>query len=726
MIFRFWLEENLIDEPVGFDATKMKLSRSESYHGIIAETDSQTVEFYGVGYQILKDLYDASGIDASMNLRIEYACENTFETLGVYSITFYNSEWYCGDDCFCKVGLERKGCIYQLKNGMDTKVNLDAKFGIDGSSSIGDYEYLRKEISIPSKTIRYTNNIDSTVDIAQDFTTDINGTFGGATTGLMQVEHWLPFENIKLNEIDDLYSLPTWDKNFGAINSGVADNFNIFTVNPPDVVCLDSTYNFKLVSKGNLSFNTSASLTPIAVDFYVTKWSAGAFSSILYNDSLTNTGSFPNYVYSWDIDTTFSTTLNTGDQILMYVFLNAQKTTSGSFSDYIITHEQPNSLQILLDSLCPATDCKTYMINEALSKTSEYVTNGCLRVYSEYLGRTDSEPFNFDNDGCGGMLTLTKGQLLRQLETRLTGDQAPVFNVSFSDILKALDSILGIGYTIEELGSIEVLRVENWEYFYQDNIMADIGLVSINKRPRLSLHIKNFKTGYNKYQAEESNGLDEFLTEREYSTKLVNNDLTVDKVCQFIASGYAIELTRRQNYDNTKDWRFDDDTFIICTKRDGLDIVVEQGNINSPANIIDPTTILNFRISPARMAMNLFKYLTTFIKGTKELIFANGKGNIAAEGELDSICSIEAGVISEKQNLTQTDFAGDQSGLFTAELHEVENVPLTFDQYKTIRANPHGLIGYKCDDTQLYGWIQSLEYSFVDGDATLILIPKNV
>jgi len=264
------------------------------------------------------------------------------------------------------------------------------------------------------------------------------------------------------------------------------------------------------------------------------------------------------------------------------------------------------------------------------------------------------------------------------------------------------------------------------QYFYQDNILADIGLVSITKRPRLSLYIKNFKTGYSKYEAEQFNGLDEFLTERDYTTKLVNNNNTLERVCQFIASGYAIELTRREGNLNTKDWRFDADTFLICTKRDGLDIAVEQGNINSPANIIDPTTILNFRISPARMAMNLFKYLTSFIKGTKELIFSSGKGNIAAEGELDSVCSIEAGVISEKQNLTQTDFAGSQSGLFTAELHEIENVPLTFEQYKTIRANPHGLIAYKCDNTQLYGWIQSLEYSFVDGDATLILIPKNV
>ena len=724
MIFRFYLNDTLVDEPVGFDATKIKMTRSEAYHGILAETDSQSVEFYGNGYEILKQAYDTNSIDASVILKIEYACTDSFELLGEYSITFYNSEWYCGDDCYCKVGIERKGCIYQLKNAIDTKVNLDAIVGIDGITSIGDYQYLGKKISIPSKTIRYTNQVDSENEITQDFTTDINGSFGGGTTGLMQVEHWLPFETIKLNEIDDLYSLPTWDKNFGAINSTVADNFNIFTANPKSVVCTDSTYNFNLQSTGVLKFNTSATLFPIAVTFYVTKWSGGAFSSILYSDLLTNTGSGFNYEFRWNISDTFSTILNTKDQILMYVFLNAQKTTSGSFTDYIITHEKNNSFTTVLDSLCPATDCKTYMVNEALSKTSEYITNGCLKVYSDYLGRTDSEPYNSNNDGCGGMIALTKGQLLRQLDIRLLGKDSPVFSLSFNDILKALDCIYGIGYTIEQQNNDEILRVENWEYFYQNNIMIDIGTVSITKKPRLSLFIKNYKTGYSKYEAEETNGLDEFLTEREYSTKLINNDITVDKICQFIASGYAIELTRRQTYDNTKDWRFDDDTFLICTKRYNNEIIVEQGNIIDANNIIDPNTILNYRISPVRMAMNLFRYITTFIKNTKELIFSNGKGNISAEGQLSSFCSIETGVISEKQNLLQNDFISDQTELFNPELHEIENVPLTFEQYKSIKSNPHGLIGYKCDGNQLYGWVQSLEYSFVDGDATFILIPK--
>jgi hypothetical protein len=58
------------------------------------------------------------------------------------------------------------------------------------------------------------------------------------------------------------------------------------------------------------------------------------------------------------------------------------------------------------------------------------------------------------------------------------------------------------------------------------------------------------------------------------------------------------------------------------------------------------------------------------------------------------------------------------------ELHKIEGVPFTFQQYKSLQANPHGLFAYKCDETQRYGWVQECSYSFVGGTIDLILIPK--
>ncbi len=723
MIFRFYLNDILIDEPVGFDATKVKLKRSENWHGVMSETDSQSVDIYGTGYTILKDLYDSYGIDAVAILRIEYACVDTFEVLGEYSITFYNSQWFCGNNCYCKVGIERKGCLYQLTNALDTKVDLDALKAIDKTTDLADYDYLGKEIEVPSKTIVLSSNAIVSEYITDDVLVDVNAQYGGTYTGVIQIAFFMPFDNIGLEELSEISTAISFKHNFGAISDDDIHSEYIYKNIVNNFQCLGDSYNISINTSGVLNLSTTATLFPISVTFFVYKLS-GTTRTELYSQILINTGTPTDKIYEYNISYSDSVSLLEGDYIYSYIFVNALKTTIGNFDLFNISEFKDSEFNISLDSICPSTNAKLYLVNETLSHISEYVTNNCLRVYSEYLGRTDSQPYNQSSDGCGGMIGLTNGLFLRRIEDVYTGDKTPKLALSFNDVINAVNAVNPVGFAIELNGDDEVIRVENWEHFYNDMVVADIGSVTVKKSPNLKLHFKNFKTGYNKYEAEEYNGLDEFLTEREYTTSLVNHNATLDKVCQFVASGYAIEITRRKGNADSKDWRYDNDTFFICLKRLSGELVVEQGNIINNANIIDASTILNFTISPARMAMKWFKYITTFLKSTKELIYSSGKGNTAAEGELINVCSIESGVISEKQNITQSDFQTSEDGIYLAELHGVDEVPFTFEQYKSVKLNPHGLIAYNCDAVQKYGWIQEFEYSFVDGKASFILIPK--
>lgn len=729
MEFRFYINGTEVSEPVGFDATKIKLKRSENWHGVMSESSEETVEFYGSAFTILSALYAESGIDAVAVLKIEYYCNDELQESIEYNITFYEYEEFCGNDCYCKVGIEKSGCYYQFVNGMETKVDLDALKAIDNTTDLADYEYLGKEIEVPSKTIVLKSNLSTSEEITEDISTDYNTYFStGSTTGLSQVAFFLPYDLITLDEINETASDIDWSANFDSISDAdIENNYTLKNVSSP-IQCTSNVFNISVKSSGSVIFTTSASITNPAslATFNIFKMDSGGTRTMVYQQTLSNTGSGFDYIYAWDVTHLNTVTLNTGDFLYAYVFLNINRTTTGTFTDFITTHEIDNYFNIELASLCDPTNVKLYLVNETLSHISEYLTNNCLRVYSEYLGRTDSSPYNFAEDGCGGMLALTTGLFLRRIEDVKIGDEAPKFTLSFNDVINAVNAIYPIGFSIETQGNDEIIRIEDWQYFYNDEVITDIGTVSIRKTPNLKLHFKNFKTGYNKYEAEEYNGLDEFLTEREYTTTLINHNATLDKVCQFIASGYAIEITRRKGNVDSKDWRFDNDTFILALDRNYTELAVEQGNIVNDANIVDASTILNYRISPARMAMQWFKYLTTFLKTTKELIFSSGKGNTAAEGELVSVCEIESGVISEKQNLTQPNFITDQTGIYLAELHTVESVPFTFQQYKLLKANPHGLIAYKCDTTQLYGWIQEVNYSFVDGAIDLSLIPKNI
>lgn len=724
MIFRFYLNDILIDEPVGFDATKVKLKRSENWHGVMSETDSQSVDIYGTGYTILKDLYDSYGIDAVAILRIEYACVDTFEVLGEYSITFYNSQWFCGNNCYCKVGIERKGCLYQLTNALDTKVNLNSTKAIDNTTELAEYEYLGKEIEVPSKTIIIADSGNLTEDLHQGWMTGLSNTWV-VPTGATEFFIYLPLE-IQLNEMDSFVpstSIQWWVNPSAGGESG--DEEFLFINEFGGQICGNNN-EFRIQAK--VKADVYSDVTSLAgnptIKVVIFKKKVDNSYVYIYTsaDLSVNVGNVHSATIDLDIDTTF--TLDLGEKLEYAIRYDFTGTGGTIFNTLYADILKDSTFLMTNNSLCDATNAKLYLVNETLSHISEYITNNCLRVYSEYLGRTDSSPYNFTEDGCGGMLSITSGLFLRRIEDVKTGDKAPKLALSFNDVINAVNAINPIGFSIEQNGDEEVIRVENWEHFYNNTVLADIGSVTVKKSPNLKLHFKNFKTGYNKYEAEEYNGLDEFLTEREYTTSLVNHNATLDKICQFVASGYAIEITRRKGNVDSKDWRYDNDTFFICLKRLSGELVVEQGNIINNANIIDASTILNFTISPARMAMKWFKYITTFLKSTKELIYSSGKGNTAAEGELINVCSIESGVISEKQNITQSDFQTSEDGIYLAELHGVDEVPFTFEQYKSVKLNPHGLIAYNCDAVQKYGWIQEFEYSFVDGKASFILIPK--
>ncbi len=724
MIFRFYLNDILIDEPVGFDATKVKLKRSENWHGVMSETDSQSVDIYGTGYTILKDLYDSYGIDAVAILRIEYACVDTFEVLGEYSITFYNSEWYCGSNCYCKVGIERKGCLYQLTNALDTKVDLDALKAIDKTTDLADYEYLGKEIEVPSKTIVFSDSGNLTEDLHQDWMTDVSNTWV-VPTGATEFFIYLPIE-IQLNEMDSFVPSPSiqWWVNPDAGGENGGEEFLFINEFGGQICGNNNEFRIQSMVKANIYSDVSSLAGDPTIKVVIFKKKVDNSYVYIYTSAnlSVNVGNVHSATIDLDIDTTF--TLDLGEKLEYAIRYDFTGTGGTIFNTLYADILKDSTFLMTNNSLCDATNAKLYLVNETLSHISEYVTNNCLRVYSEYLGRTDSQPYNQSSDGCGGMIGLTNGLFLRRIEDVNTGDKAPKLALSFNDVINAVNAVNPVGFAIELNGDDEVIRVENWEHFYNDMVVADIGSVTVKKSPNLKLHFKNFKTGYNKYEAEEYNGLDEFLTEREYTTSLVNHNATLDKVCQFVASGYAIEITRRKGNADSKDWRYDNDTFFICLKRLSGELVVEQGNIINNANIIDASTILNFTISPARMAMKWFKYITTFLKSTKELIYSSGKGNTAAEGELINVCSIESGVISEKQNITQSDFQTSEDGIYLAELHGVDEVPFTFEQYKSVKLNPHGLIAYNCDAVQKYGWIQEFEYSFVDGKASFILIPK--
>jgi len=433
-------------------------------------------------------------------------------------------------------------------------------------------------------------------------------------------------------------------------------------------------------------------------------------------------------------------TLNNGDQLFMFMSIFERK--DGNMIDAVL-NDEAKAFRINLEagayfnlsnlSYVPPSKSKMYAINEAISRVAECITNGKLRAYSSYFGRTDSQPYSHAIDGCGGLEVITDGIRIRGQENRIP-NKPSVFAVSLQDIFDGLNPIHNIGMGIEPdllRPGYNRLRVERWSYFYSDEVVFSCdGVNELTMDSEPNEVFSSFKFGYNEWEAEQYTGLDEFLTKRSYRTTLssVSNDYV--QLSKFIASGYALEITRRIGDNNSKDWRYDKKTFIVCCKRDESgDMVVELGNVISPQNIIDPDTIYNYRISPLRNALRwVQRIFTTYkqINSGAKLIFTDGDANYFAAGEMDSeSCKLEAGIITENETIDVNVFSDISDSIPFLQAERVNfKYPINSSDYKHLLANPYGLIAYSSGCEDGVGWIDKISYKPEEGVATFTLIPK--
>ena len=404
-------------------------------------------------------------------------------------------------------------------------------------------------------------------------------------------------------------------------------------------------------------------------------------------------------------------------------------------------------IKLSFDTVYAPTPAKMYMVNETFSRIAECVTDGGLKVYSDYFGRTDASPYTSSQDGSGSLECITSGLLIRG-QTMASGSHPPI-TVSMKDMFDAMDAIHQIGMGLEndphrsgtspDGNPYQLLRIEPVKYFYSlshifPQPLENVDEVTIeNSADRV---YATFHGGYSKWEGEKAQGLNEFLTRREYRTQHSTATASLDKSCKFIASGYAIETTRRQMGQNTQDWRFDNDTFVICLDRSPGStppFAVEQSCILSPTNIPYSDTVYNYRISPIRNAMRwlgtIFQSYASYVAG--KLFYTKGAGNVVATGQYDPASDAHTVVLENKPLIENRDI---DYGVFASPtdyypLYSNQTVkftyPLSYLDWLTITTDPYGLIDYTVNGgaTQS-GWIEELKYSPFEGTAEFTLKKK--
>ncbi len=524
MTFRFYLNDLEIDEPAGWADMELSMKRDEKYHGMQFEASTGTLRFYGGAVCVPDGTKAMYGVKANVSFIAEQACDTEYAEVYRGRLNFGRYKDTCGDLCEVTLPVEEDSCAVIFNSRFDQKVDMDSLTAFDGITGLPAYTNMGQEITIPAKALLLEDEANLTTQVEEELTANVGEWHTTTSPNIIQAMLFPAFNN-------------TVSSSFGVFSPSVFPDFyaggnpQVRPDVPPtiDATTLmgsiecelaDVTMEYRL--KGHVYLEGGNSEATFGIQAW--RLRGATYTACLYvgkPSSTTPPGTasqsfaFLNDPVGWsqpgaprekdfDISDSVILDIQQGDQFWFFV-----RVTSGTFFEVDLltwTQHAESYLKVSARAVCEDSQAKSYLIHESLSRAVEAVTNRCLRAYSEYYGRIDSQPFAFDTDGCGGLRMLTSGLKIR----RAPEDK---FFASPKELIEGLNGIDNIGFGIEpdpEIVSKFVWRIEPVEHFYQDDeIAVHDAIPRAGGEVRESGHYGKIIVGYPNWEVEQVNGLGE-------------------------------------------------------------------------------------------------------------------------------------------------------------------------------------------------------------------------
>jgi len=605
-------------EPIGWTECEIEIKRDEDLRGVFFDYSFSSLKYTQMAYSILEAAYDNFGIKANVQLLIEYYCPDCDNCDYAFfyraQFNFMDYKKTVGDFCFIDVPLETSSAMLQFTNLYNQKVDLENLTAFDLKTPLNSYSGIGQVITLKNKTVIERTVADNTsvgigdaqfgpqpisYPLYNDQQFIVNGLDGRISGFFMP-----PFANVRAIEV--LQSFIQYP------NIGINTNTNIQSVQ----IAYSSNIDWGSISGQYLVYRPR--LLPINIANVVFVGPANIninFKGVFSDVSGVGHGSFRICLVSYLVDVNGNRTMNSviyesdpyavtsPSQIIPFAWTYSNPSYNlqpgeGLWFGVIyslfspdckpnFTFDGGNFINITAATSYVDTPCKVFFVQETMSRIAENITNGQLPVVSDYYGRVDSQPYAAQQDGEGGLRVLTKGLIMRGLQARqavlnaqggylnnFNSSQSDILNnvnifaLSFQDVFQGLDAIDCIGLGLEDdptRPGQQRIRVERFDYFFQDTVLMTLDNVyEIQKETKSGKFFSLMNFGYSKWETNSYDGLDEFLTKRQYRSTFTTVSNTLDKTCNFVTSGYAIEYCRRESGDSTQDSEFDNDHFLIC------------------------------------------------------------------------------------------------------------------------------------------------------------------
>jgi hypothetical protein len=744
-LFRFYLEDKnifpsnqvQIEEPIGWDGVVFIHERHE-YHGFIntLNIDSIDFRFLGKAKDIIDNAFLLNGTYSDVNFQVEFRSNpsKNFDLIFDGKLNFSKYENVCGVDCYSSVSATESSCYGKFHNSMNKPIELDTvTYGYSG---------INRDITITSKKMQYLNKMSATQP--NNF---INF---DALDGSMSYFNFL-LDKIDLRQIEDQYienqTTNYWssgitieeffksmsnnfeqyfykrlDKNKLQTNIDYNISFDIDVVINVSVTAGLPLHTIYRLSNGNASFvvakvirKNNASTYTLIHQTPITPISS-AFASV---------GSF---AFTQNFNQNF--TLKSNEEIwagFVFTDLEGEGFTPTStavlssfelHSDFNITKFDYKLTKVVQHT--PVVRKSSY-VNETLSQLVQVSTSDCLRVKSDYFGRTDSQPYSSSTDGCGGLELLSLGLQVRGAKKEDGSDYK--LTADFENVFKNLDKIHCLGYGVEpdtnRGAGYERIRVERWEHFYNDNFLFRCD----NPNSVVTKHSDQYKAskievGYSKWATNEDGGREDVFATRTYNNIDTNINKTLDLKCDFVASDFATEVMIKEYEDTKTDFSLDNEIFIYDCVRNGANITTHTPLASTTnLNIFDIGSMKNTKLTPIRNLLRHYRLHSAFRWNYfTQWNFGKGEANYIAGIDLSSQdpCNLaNVGIFKEDAPfIRHYEFQNDSNGIPLFQDSKVEfEYPICSGEYIQYKNNPYGYIIILCSNIEYKAWIQKIEYS---------------
>lgn len=681
-----------ISEPDGWKDAELKLERHPDFHTLV-EYFTGSFVFYGKsgningGLDFIKTVDSNYGPDANIQIYIEASFDEGASYEEVFDGLLDLSELQETKYNKLEVPIIRNDLWARFINRLETPVDLQSTTDLDGNpvSAVPTVSLLMTPQKLRQKY--EGRHLGAGGVFAFPYTMVADGDYG-----------ILDFEETVLDEIKEKYDLPRIATDFignsllFVTEYGGTYAFDVkitlaLSDDPGDSTdSVDAYYDVKLVING-----TEFVLTP--TDILLT----------LVDEFCVPTGQFRTmtiFTYVGSLD------LPASSEIQLYIERNGTPFGNLSRNPYLQGEQgglgfcdfDPSDygiesyLKIDADTSFPETEVEAYYLHDAFAGAVERIV-GRNAFYSEILGRTDTNQRQYDSNGCLSEFVILKGL---QVRGYTLAEKPAAFSVKH--LWNGANPILNLCLGYEVIDGEEMIRLEDKAYAYNGSStsVSLSNVLEVSRQYDTERIFKKINVGYNRWQSEDVSGIDDVQTKRVFATRFekIGTELTLHS--EFIAASLAIDVTRRQQIVKSKDYKYDNETFII--KIDSTALSPDRytpeltGNFSSVTGLLNASTRYNTVISATRNLWRWLNYITGCLNKytTSYIKFSSGEGNfdMTSNHITENCLSITSDSVSEKADISLTTYGNTSRTRFLhlPDLFEIET-SLPWDYYQSIRDN---------------------------------------